>query len=286
VVALVSPDRRSTARARTGLEELEVALLLEGIQRHYGFDFRSYLPAPLRRRLLETQRAEEVHTVSGLQERLLHDVGAFERFVTRVSVISASLFREPSFYRGLRRHVVPALRENPRPRLWLMGCATGEELYSVAVTLREEGLTQIQIYATDIHEAPLAQAASGSFAVDKLRSAELGYRAAGGRDGLDRHYTVHGDAGVFNPELRKNVVFASHNFVTDASFNQFDVILSRGVLPCLGSALQGRVHQLFYESLPRAGFLALGRPDDLKQAPFEPRYEIVDGPSGLFRKRR
>jgi chemotaxis protein methyltransferase CheR len=281
-----SAYRRPTPRTPTGLEDLEVTLLLDGIQRRYGFDFRPYAPAPLRQRVLEALRAEGARTVSGLQERLLHDPAAFERFVTRMSVNFTALFREPSFYRALRTHVAPALRENRTLRMWLMGCATGEELYSAAVTLHEEGLERAQIYATDIHEAPLQQAASGSFPLGKLRSAQMGYRAAGGRESLDQYYTVQGDHGVFREELRRNVVFASHNFVTDTSFNQFDVILCRGVLPCLGSSLQGRVHRLFYDSLPRAGFLALGRSEDLAQTPFEPRYEAVDRPNGVFQKRR
>ena len=263
-----------------------MALLLEGIQRRYGFDFRAYSPAPLRRRVRETLRAENARTVSGLQEKLLHDMAAFERFVTRISVNSSALFHEPSFYRALRSHVAPAIRENPTLRLWLMGCATGEELYATVVTLHEEGLERTQIWATDIHEAPLQHAVAGAFPLAKLRSAEMGYRAAGGRSSLSAYYRVERDRGVFGEALRRNVVFASHNFVTDASFNQFDVILCRGVLPCLGATLQGRVHKLFYDSLPRAGFLALGRSEDLKQTPFEPRYETVDGSNGVFRKGR
>jgi chemotaxis protein methyltransferase CheR len=281
-----SANRRPASRPPAGLEELEVTLLLEGIQRRYGFDFRSYAPEPLRRRVLESLRAEGARTVSGLQEKLLHDPAVFGRFVTRIAATPTTLFREPSFYRALRRHVAPALRENPKLRLWLMGCATGEELYATAVTLHEEGLEHAQIYATDIHEAPLEQAASGAFPLAKLRSAQMGYRAAGGRGDLSAYYRVERDRGVFAESLRRNVVFASHNFVTDASFNQFDAILCRGVLPRLGSSLQGRVHTLFYESLPRAGFLALGRSEDLVQTPFEPRYETVDGPNGVFRKRR
>lgn len=279
-------SRRSASRPTAGLEELELALLLEGTFRRYGFDFRHYAQEPLRRRILEAARAENARTLSGLQEKLLHDASCFERLVTRLSVNCTSLFSEPSFYRAFRSRITPAIRENPKLRLWLMGCATGEELYSAAVTLREEGLERTQVYATDIHEAPLQQAASGSFPLNSLRSAELSYRAAGGHRSLTDYYTVEGSRGVFRPELRKNVVFASHNFVTDASFNQFDVILCRGVLPSLGASLQGRVHGLFYDSLPRAGFLALGRGEDLRRSPFEPRYEAVDAPNGLFQKLR
>lgn len=283
---MVSSNRRLVTRPVPGLEELEVTLLLEGIERRYGFDFRNYAAAPLRRRILESVRSENARTVSGLQERLLHDPECFERLVTRVSTTVNALFREPSFYRAFRTHVTPAIRQSPKLRLWLMGCATGEELYSMIVTLREEGLERTRVYATDIHEAPLEQAASGSFPLNKLRSAELSYRAAGGRGSLAQYYEVDGVRGVFRPELRANVVFGSHNFVTDASFNQFDVILSRGVLPYLGQGLQGRVHKLFYESLPRAGFLALGRRMDLRLTPYEPRYEAVDAVNGLYQKLR
>lgn len=279
-------DRRFASRPAAGLEELETTLLLEGIYRRYGFDFRQYAQLPLRRRILEAVRAESASTVSGLQEKLLHDASCFERLVTRLSASSTSLFSEPSFYRAFRSRITPAIRDNPKLRLWLMGCATGEELYSAAVTLLEEGLERTQVYATDIHEAPLQQAASGSFPLNRLRSAELSYRAAGGRNSLTDYYCVEGSRGVFRPELRQNVVFASHNFVTDASFNQFDVILCRGVLPSLGTSLQGRVHRLLYDSLPCAGFLALGRGEDLTRSPFEPRYEAVDAPNGLFRKMR
>jgi chemotaxis protein methyltransferase CheR len=283
---VATSKRRAAPKPLAGLEELEITLLLDGIERRYGFDFRQYAAAPLRRRILESVRSENARTVSGLQERLLHDPSCFERLVTRLAVNVTSLFREPTFYRSFRDRVAPAIRDHPKPRLWLMGCATGEELYSMAVMLREEGLERAQVYATDIHEAPLQQAASGSFPLQKLRSAESGYRAAGGRGSLSEYYAVDGGRGVFREELRRNVVFASHNFATDASFNQFEIILSRAVLPYLGPSLQSRVHRLFYDSLPRAGFLALGRGADLKPTPLEPRYETVDGDNGLYQKRR
>lgn len=283
---MLSPQKRPLPRSRPRLEDLELALLLEGIERCYGFDFRPYAPQPLRRRVHDALRAEGARTLSGLQEALLHDASAFARFVTRISVNVTSLFREPSFYRSLRSHVAPVIRDRQRPRVWLMGCATGEELYATAVTLREEGLEQAQIYATDIHEAPLERAAAGWFPLHKLRSAELGYRAGGGRRSLGEYYDVRGDRGVFKDALRANVVFASHNFVTDATFNQFDVIVSRGVLSALGSGLQGRVHRLFYDSLPRAGFLALGRGEGLSGTPLQPRYEPIDASNGVFRKCR
>jgi chemotaxis protein methyltransferase CheR len=276
---------RLVPRRPPGLEEIEVTLLLDGIERRYGFDFRPYDFATVRRRIRERVREEEARTISGLQEILLRDSACFDRLVTSIVVNVTTLFSSPSFYRSFHRHVMPRLRESPRRRLWLVGCATGEELYSIAVLLQEAELgDHLQIYATEMHEAPLRQAERGAFSLARLRAAELSYRAAGGRDHLADHYRVEGEEGVFRTELRRNVVFASHNLSTDASFNEFDVILCRGVLPHLGPLLEARAHRLMYESLARAGFLGLGRGVDLRRGPFEPRYAIVDALNGIFRK--
>jgi len=275
------------AKRPAALEEIEIVLLLEGILRRYGFDFRDYARGSLRRRLLECARAEKVRTVSGLQEKVLHDPECFERLVTAISVNVTTLFRNPAFYRSFRSRVAPVMRESARLRLWHVGCATGEEVYSMAVTLHEEGLSErTQVYATDLHEAPIVKAAEGSFPIARLQAAELSYKAAGGQGKLGDYYTVHGGRGVFRPELRQNIVFASHNVTTDASFNEFDTILCRNVLPYLNERLQGRVHRLIYDSLARTGFLGLGRGEDLRLTPFEPRYAILDGTNGLFQKLR
>jgi chemotaxis protein methyltransferase CheR len=274
-------------RKLPGIEDIEIGLLLEGIFRRFGFDFRDYARAPLRRRILGRVAAEEARTVSGLQAMVLRDPRCFERLVTAITIHDSILFRDPSFYRSFRREVAPALRERKRSRMWHVGCATGADVYSMAVVLEEEGLRgQVRVYATEVHDAPLRQAAAGCFPADRLRAAELSYRAAGGQGRLSDYYRVDGDRGVFLPELRKGVVFASHNVGTDASFNEFDVILCRDVMSQLGYRLQGRVHRLVYESLASSGFLGLGRGEDLRDTPFAPHYQPVDTVNGLFRKVR
>jgi len=275
------------AKRPAALEEIEIVLLLEGILRRYGFDFRDYARSSLRRRLLECARGEKVRTLSGLQEKVLHDPEVFDRLITAISVNVTTLFRNPTFYRTFRSKVAPLMRGNRRLRVWHVACATGEEVYSMAVTLHEEGLSaRTQVYATDIHEAPIVKAAQGSFSLARLQAAELSYKAAGGKARLSDYYTVEGGQGVFRPELRRNIVFASHNPTTDASFNEFDAILCRNVLPYFNERLKGRVHRLIYDSLARTGFLGLGRGEDLRLTPFEPRYAVVDGANGLFQKLR
>jgi chemotaxis protein methyltransferase CheR len=268
-----------------GVEELELALLLEGIERRYGFDFRDYALPALRRRVQAQLRAERLPTISALQERLLREPTCFERLVTAIASSGAGLFQDPGFYRAFRRHIAPALRGRRRPRVWHMSCASGEEVYSLAVVLHEERLRDlVQVYATDIHEAPLRQASAGSFPMARLRAAEARYRATGGRARFRDYYTVAHGQGVFRPELRHNIVFAPHNLATDASFNEFEVILCGDLLGRLGCTLQDRVHRLVHDSLARAGFLGLGAGASPAARRLLARYQPVDVASGLFQK--
>jgi chemotaxis protein methyltransferase CheR len=275
------PRQRSTLE----LEAVEISLLLEGIFRVYGFDFRDYVRPVLERRIRACVRDEGLATVSRLQERVLHDARSFELFLRAVASTLPTLFRNPASYRAFRSRVVPALRERPRLRFWHLGCATGEEVYSMAVLLHEEGLDErSRVYATELEEGSLREAQAGAFDLERLRAAEAGYRAAGGRRRLSEYYRVVGGRGVFRPELRRNVVFASHNPVTDGSFNEFDVILCRNLLPSLRPTLQGRVHGLIRDSLARAGILALGRGEEPALPPFVSLYEPIDHGNGLFRR--
>jgi chemotaxis protein methyltransferase CheR len=275
------------ASPRAGLDDLEIGLLLEGIYRHYGFDFRDYVREPLRRRILERVRAEELRSVSGLQERVLHEPACFERLVSALAHHATTLFRNPAFYRAFRMRVLPTLKRRLPLRIWHMGCATGEDVFALSVLLHEEGLApHCRVYATEIHEASLRDAARGAFPLERLQAAELSYRAAGGHGSLADHYRVEGANGIFREEIRSGVVFAAHNPATDASFNEFDVVLCRNVLPYLGSGLQARVQHLVFDSLASRGFLGLGRGEDVRLTPFEQRYRAVDAANGLFQKVR
>ena len=267
------------------LERVEVEILLEGIYRHYGFDFRSYAYASLRRRLWKRIRAEGLATVSGLQERVLHDRDAMERLLLDLSVNVTSMFRDPNFYRAFRTQVVPLLRTYPFIRVWHAGCSTGEEVYSMAILLKEEGLYErARVYATDINEVVLAEARAGIFPLEKMQEYTQNYLRAGGTRSFSEYYTAAYGGALFSPALRENVVFAQHNLVTDRSFSEFNVILCRNVMIYFDRSLQNRVHELFYDSLPTYGILALGSKESLKFSKYEECYEAIDQREKIYRK--
>jgi chemotaxis protein methyltransferase CheR len=273
------------ARASDDLERIEVQVLLEAIYQHYGFDFRGYAPGSLKRRLWRRAYAEKVETMSALQDRVLHDPAVMERLLLDLSINVTSMFRDPTFFQALREKVVPLLRTYPFIRIWNAGCSTGEETFSLAILLREEGLyDRARIYATDINEAVLQRARGGSFPLEKMRVYTENYIRAGGTESFSSYYTADGDTARFNPDLLEQVVFAQHNLVSDAPFNEFNVIVCRNVMIYFGKALQDRVHELFYESLDPFGILALGHKESIKFTKYEGRYEGLDLPEKLYRK--
>jgi chemotaxis protein methyltransferase CheR len=279
------PPYRATDPTADPLQDLEIRLLLQGVYERYGYDFRDYALASRRRRIRQCLRDENLPTVSALQARVLHDPVAMERLVSAFSVSVTSLFRYPRFYRAFRERAVPMLRTYPVVRIWHAGCATGEEVYSMAVLLQEEGLYErSRIYATDISAAALRQAGTGAVPVGTLREGAAGYALSGGRKRLSDYYKMHGARAVFDPALRRNVVFAEHNLVTDRSFNEFNVVVCRNVMIYFNRALQERVHALLYQSLARRGFLGLGDRETIRFTPFEHRYEVVDWDDRLYRK--
>ena len=276
--ALVQSDQ-------TQLEDIEIALLLEGLYRVYGFDFRDYSPASIKRRILERMRAEKITTVSAYQDCVLHDNACMERLLVGLSVHVTSMFRDPSFYLTFRRKVVPVLRTYPTVRIWHAGCSTGEEVYSMAILLQEEGLYRKSvIYATDISRDVLRKAREGIFPLAAMQEYTSNYMRAGGKHEFSDYYTAHYDNVIFHPALKTNVVFSEHNLVTDGSFNEFHVILCRNVMIYFNKALQERVHNLIYESLSMFGVFGLGNKESLKFTPRADFYEKLDGHDKLYRK--
>src|ERR671936_897985 len=271
--------------ARDDVEEIEIALLLEGVFRRYGFDFREYAPASLRRRVWRRAHAERVETLSALQDKLLHDAAAMERLLLDLSINVTAMFRDPTFYVALREKVVPMLRTYPFTRIWVAGCSTGEEVYSLAILLQEEEIyDRARIYATDINESVLERARAGVFPLDKMREYTQNYIKAGGKRAFSEYYLAKYDGAQFQRSLIENVVFAQHNLVSDRSFNEFNVIICRNVMIYFDRSLQDRVHRLFYESLARFGILGLGNKESIHFTPFEDRYEELDAQEKLFRK--
>lgn len=269
------------------LEQIEIELLLEGIYQHYGFDFRSYAYASIRRRLWKRIEAEGLSTISALQDRVLHEPDMMERLLLDLSINVTAMFRDPGFYKIFRQQVVPTLRTYPFIRIWHAGCATGEEVYSMAILLEEEGLYErSRIYATDINEVVLQKAKSGIFPIDRMQEYTENYIAAGGKRAFSDYYIAKYDGALFAPTLTKNVVFSQHNLVTDRSFSEFNVILCRNVLIYFDKTLQARVLTLFYDSLAMFGVLALGSKESLRFSPYEECYEQINGPEKIYRKVR
>jgi chemotaxis protein methyltransferase CheR len=273
------------AAQRDDVDEIELALLLEGIFRRYGFDFREYAPASLRRRIWRRVHAEGLSTVSALQDKVLHDPSCMERLLLDLSINVTAMFRDPSFYVRFREKVVPLLRTYPFTRIWVAGCSTGEEVYSLAILLHEEGVyDRTRLYATDINERVLERARSGVFPLDKMREYTQNYIKAGGERAFSEYYLAKYDGAQFQRSLVDNVVFAQHNLVSDRSFNEFNVIVCRNVMIYFDRALQDKVHRLFYDSLITFGVLALGAKESIKFSPFESRYEELDANERLYKK--
>jgi chemotaxis protein methyltransferase CheR len=267
------------------LERIEIDLLLEGIFRHYGFDFRSYAYSSLKRRLWKRITAEGMSSVSELQDRVLHDPAMMEKLLLDLSINVSAMYRDPTFYRAFREKVVPVLRTYPFIRFWHAGCSTGEEVYSMAILLEEEGLYErARIYATDINEVVLHTAKSGIYPADKMKEYTQNYLRAGGQRSFSDYYVAKYDGAIFNSSLARNVVFSQHNLVTDRSFAEFHVILCRNVMIYFDRKLQDRVHALFYESLVPFGFLGLGSKESLRFSKYESCYEEIDARDKIYRR--
>lgn len=269
------------------LEKLEVRLLTEGVFEHYGFDFRDYSYPSLRRRILKRTHAEGLATISALTNKVLHEPQAMERLLLDLSINVTAMFRDPTFYVAFRQKVVPLLRTYPFIRIWHAGCSTGEEVYSMAILLQEEGIyDRCRIYATDINEAVLQKAKSGIFPIATMQENTSNYIAAGGHGTFSDYYTARYDYAIFRPQLRENVVFAQHNLVTDASFNHFNVIFCRNVLIYFNNPLQERVQQLFLNSLEMFGILGLGKKETLKYTTVADNFDVLDEEERLYRRVR
>jgi chemotaxis protein methyltransferase CheR len=267
------------------VQEIELQLLLEGIFRHYGFDFRNYAMSSLRRRVKNFMRDEDIGSISLLQDRLLHDRAWMERFLYALSVNVSAMFRDPPFYRTFRKEVIPLLKTYPFIRIWLAGVSMGEEVYSLAILLQEEGIyDRCRIYATDINDAVLKKAKEGIYSLDLMQTYTNNYIRAGGTRAFSDYYTAAYDRVILKSSLRENVVFAQHNLASDASFNEFHVILCRNVMIYFNSQLQTHVHQLLHDSLVMFGILGLGARETLKFSPYEYAYQEIDDTSRLYRR--
>jgi chemotaxis protein methyltransferase CheR len=284
-VAVQVEHQPSSPEGQLETETLELQLLLEGVYRQYGFDFREYAPASLKRRVWRRVHAEHAGTIAGLLALVLHNADVMERLLLDLSINVTSMFRDPSFYVAFREKVVPTLRTYPFTRIWCAGCSTGEEVYSISIVLQEEGLyDRTRIYATDINEQVLNTARAGVFPLEKMQQYTQNYIKGGGTRDFSEYYVAAYDGARFSRSLTENTVFAQHNLASDRAFNEFNVIMCRNVMIYFDKRLQDRVHQLFFESLDTFGVLALGHKESVAFTPFAESYEVVDAAERIYRK--
>lgn len=266
-------------------DDIELDLLLDGIFRCYGYDFRDYARASLRRRVHTRMGKEGLRSVSELQARVLRDPECMSRLLGDLSIHITEMFRDPSFFRAIRNEVVPILRTYPFVRIWDAGCSTGEEAYSLAIILEEEGLYErSQIYATDMNKRVLETARSGIFRLSTMRENTQNYLAAGGTGSFSDYYTARYESAVFSPDLKRQIVFAQHNLVTDARFNSFNLIICRNVMIYFNRDLQERVFALFHSSLERFGIIGIGKKESLRFDPLADRFEALNEEERIYKR--
>lgn len=245
-------------------EAIELKLLMEAIFQKYHYDFRDYSPASVKRRLIQARSRFGCSTFSGLQERVLHDPELLPQLMSYLTIQVSEMFRDPSFFRALREQVVPHLRTYPSLKVWVAGCSNGEELYSLAILFREEGLEERTLfYATDINPSALRKAEAGVYDLDRLALFTANHQRSGGKCSLSDYYTAAYGGAVFDKSLRKRVVFSDHTLASDAVFAEVHLVCCRNVLIYFNRDLQNRAVGLFKDSLVRKGFLGLGTKESL-----------------------
>ena len=241
------------------IEAIEIDLLLEGILRRFGYDFRHYARASLKRRLRRRLKLSGMEHISQMLPAMMHDEAFFDTFLKDMSITVTEMFRDPQFYQEVRQRVIPVLKTYPFVKIWHAGCATGEEIYSLAIVLEEEGfLKRAQIYATDFNTHSLEVAREGIYPLDKIQQFTANYNRAGGVTSFADYYHARYAAAKMDERLRRNTTFAYHNLVTDGVFGEMNLIVCRNVLIYFDRTLQDHVLRLFFDSLCRRGFLCLG----------------------------
>jgi chemotaxis protein methyltransferase CheR len=265
--------------------DIELKLLMEAIFLKYSYDFRNYTGASQKRRVRYALEQLRLPNVSALQERVLHDPTVFAQLLQYLTIPVSEMFRDPSYFLTLRQQVVPVLQTYPSVKVWVAGCSTGEEAWSLAILLREEGLLdRTQIYATDINPTSLDKARQGIFPMDAVRGYTANYQRAGGRQAFSDYYTAAYDAARFDPSLCANAVFADHSLATDSVFAETQLVSCRNVLIYFNRALQDRALGLFHESLCHRGFLGLGAKESIDFSAFSTRFDTLARAERIYRK--
>lgn len=271
--------------ANSEIIDIEINLLLEAMYQQYSYDFRNYSKAHIKRRLMHRMAIGSFSSISQMQEKLLRDKNFFIDLLEDLSINVTEMFRDPDFYKSFRENVIPTLKTHPFIKVWHAGCSTGEEVYSLAILLQEEGLLdRCQIYATDFNRKVLEVAKSGIYNTQDLDKFEQNYIKSGGKKNLSDYYTLKYGSIKLDQNLSKRVVFADHNLVTDHVFAEVNLILCRNVLIYFNKDLQNKVINLFYDSLLHSGYLCLGTKESLKFTQYDKLFNDTDSKQKIFKK--
>jgi|SRR5665647_354060 len=274
------------SESNSDLLNIEIQLLLQAIFLRYGYDFRNYSKAHIKRRVLHRLGTSMLSSVSQLQDRILRDREFFNEFLDDLSINVTEMFRDPEFYKSLREKIIPKLRTYAFFKIWHAGCSTGEEVYSLSILLKEEGLLdRCQVYATDFNRKVLGIAKDGVYQKSEIEQYEKNYLLSGGTCKLSDYYKSRYGSIIFDKELSNKIVFADHNLVTDTVFAEVNLVLCRNVLIYFEKGLQDKVIDLFYESLVPSGILCLGTKESIKFSRHENFFEIVDEKQKIFKKK-
>lgn len=273
----------------TGLlytSEIEISLLLEAIYQKYGYDFRQYSKAHIMRRINNRMNLGGLKTITEMQTRVLHDKVFASQLLQDLSITVTEMFRDPDFYSTLREKVISLLKTYSFIKIWHAGCSTGEEAYSMAIILKEEGIyDRAMIYATDFNQVALDRAKEGIFSSAMIKEYTLNYQRSGGKESFSDYYASYYDGVIMDKSLRKNIVWANHNLVTDSVFAEVHMIFCRNVLIYFNKDLQNKVQELFFKSLINGGILCLGSKESLRFGNFSDSYNELDKKQRIFKKK-
>ena len=265
--------------------DIEIRLLMEAIYLKYSYDFRDYTGASQKRRVAYALSQLELPNIAALQDRVLHDPAVFAQLLQFLTIPVSEMFRDPPYFLALRQQVVPVLHTYPSVKIWVAGCSTGEEAWSMAILLREEGLLKrAQIYATDINPASIEKARQGIFPLEAVKGYTANYQRAGGSSAFSDYYTAAYGAAKFDPSLCADVIFADHSLATDSVFAETQLVSCRNVLIYFNRNLQDRALGLFHESLCHRGFLGLGSKESIDFSAYATRFDTLAKAERIFRK--
>lgn len=268
------------------IENIEIDLLLEAVYKKYGYDFRNYGKAHIKRRVMHRLATSELSSISHMQHKVLRDESFFEKLLRDLSINVTEMFRDPLFYQAIRQDVIPILKTFPFIKVWHAGCSTGEEVYSMAILFQEEGLLdRTQFYATDFNQVVLDVARQGIYSIDRIKEYTINYQKSGGKKSFSEYYNANYDSVIMNKDLKKNVVFADHNLVTDSVFAEVTMVVCRNVLIYFDKDLQNKVIKLFDESLINGGILSLGSKENLRFSSSVHRFKPINEPQKIYQKK-